>query len=122
MWDVRRSLEQVELHQAPYFNGKFNWKAGTKDLYNDFKKMLSNGPADNQKEQRGLSFFSLRELKKKGKLPKHIRKIPSLLEGSLNWQAKADYGYQKRLLQDRGGERKEVANFPRFENSYNWLD
>ena len=66
------------VRRQQFFEGRFDWKEGVDELYNEFKRILGSATAQqiirkNNKAWR--SFFTLLRLKKQGKLPPHIRRI-----------------------------------------------
>ncbi|ADB57492.1 RNA-guided endonuclease InsQ/TnpB family protein [Archaeoglobus profundus] len=61
-----------------FFEGKFDWKEGVEELYDEFKPILGSATAQQiirKNNEAWRSFFSLLRLKNQRKLPSHIRKV-----------------------------------------------
>jgi len=66
------------IRRQAFFEGRFDWKEGVDELYNEFKRILCSATAQQiirKNNEAWRSFFSLLKLKNKGKLPSHIRKV-----------------------------------------------
>ncbi len=66
------------IRRQAFFEGRFDWKEGVDELYNEFKRILGSATAQQiirKNNSAWRSFFALLKLKNQGKLPSHIRKI-----------------------------------------------
>jgi len=66
------------IRRQSFFNGKFDWKEGVNELYDEFKPILGSAIAQQiirKNDEAWRSFLKLLRLKQQGKLPKHIQKI-----------------------------------------------
>ena len=66
------------IRRQAFFEGRFDWKEGVDELYNEFKPILGSATAQQiirKNNEAWKSFFALLKLQKQGKLPSHIRKI-----------------------------------------------
>ncbi len=66
------------LRRQLFFEGRFDWKEGVDELYNEFKLILGSATTQQiirKNNEAWRSFFALLRLKKRGKLPSHIRKV-----------------------------------------------
>jgi len=66
------------VRRQAFFEGRFDWKEGVNELYNEFKRILGSATAQQivrKNNEAWRSFFSLLRLKKQGKLPPHIKKV-----------------------------------------------
>lgn len=66
------------LRRQAFFEGRFDWKEGVNELYNEFKRILGSATTQQiirKNDEAWRSFFSLLKLQKQGKLPSHIRKV-----------------------------------------------
>ncbi len=85
------------IRRQAFYEGEFDWKAGTKVLYEEFKRMLGSATAQQiiKKNNEALrSFFSPLKLKKQGKLPPYIHKVPP----SRYWKDRSLNKQNKKLL------------------------
>ena len=66
------------IRRQAFSDGRFDWKEGVKELYDEFKRILGSATAQQiirKNDEAWRSFFSLLKLKSQGMLPPHIRKI-----------------------------------------------
>lgn len=66
------------IRRQLFFEGRFDWKEGVDELYNEFKKIIGSATAQQIiRKNNGAwrSFFALLKLQKRGKLPPHIKKV-----------------------------------------------
>ena len=66
------------IRRQAFFEGRFNWKEGVNELYNEFKKIIGSATAQQivkKNNEAWRSFFALLRLKRRGELPPHVRKI-----------------------------------------------
>ena len=66
------------IRRQLFFEGRFDWKKGVNELYNEFKKIIGSATAQQivrKNNEAWRSFFSLLRLKKQGKLLPHIKKV-----------------------------------------------
>jgi len=66
------------IRRQAFFEGRFDWKKGVNELYNEFKRILGSATTQQiirKNNEAWKSFFSLLKLKKRGRLPSHIRKV-----------------------------------------------
>jgi len=66
------------LRRQAFFEGRFDWKEGVDELYNEFKRILGSATTQQiirKNNEAWRSFFALLKLQKQCKLPPHIRKI-----------------------------------------------
>ena len=66
------------IRRQAFFEGRFDWKEGVDELYDEFKRILGSATAQQiirKNNEAWRSFFALLKLKNQGKLPSHIRKI-----------------------------------------------
>ena len=66
------------VRRQAFFEGRFNWKEGVNELYNEFKKIIGSATAQQivrKNNEAWRSFFSLLRLKNQGKLSPHIKKV-----------------------------------------------
>jgi len=64
------------IRRQLFFEGRFDWKDGVDELYNEFKRILGSATAQQiirKNNEAWRSFFSLLKLKKQGK--PYIRKV-----------------------------------------------
>ena len=60
------------IRRQAFFEGRFDWKEGVDELYNEFKKIIGSAIAQQiirKNNEAWRSFFSLLRLKNQGKLP-----------------------------------------------------
>jgi len=73
LWNKRNYVRRQQ-----FFEGRFDWKEGIDELYNEFKRILGSATAQQiirKNNEAWRSFFALLRLKKRGKLPPHIHKV-----------------------------------------------
>ncbi len=61
-----------------FFEGRFEWKEGIDELYDEFKRILCSATTQQiirKNNEAWRSFFALLKLQRQGKLPSHIRKV-----------------------------------------------
>jgi len=66
------------VRRQAFFEGRFDWKEGVDELYDEFKKIIGSATAQQiirKNDEAWRSFFALLKLQKQGKLPPHIRKV-----------------------------------------------
>ncbi|HDH44163.1 MAG TPA: transposase [Thermococcus sp.] len=66
------------VRRQALFKGRFDWKEGIDELYNEFKKIIGSATAQQiirKNNEAWRSFFALLKLQKQGKLTPHIRKV-----------------------------------------------
>ena len=66
------------IRRQAFFEGRFNWKEGTDELYDEFKRILGSATAQQiirKNNEAWRSFFALLKLQRQGKHPSHIRKV-----------------------------------------------
>ena len=66
------------IRRQLFFEGRFDWKEGVDELYNEFKRILGSATAQQiirKNNEAWRSFFALLKLKNQGKLFPHIRKV-----------------------------------------------
>jgi len=66
------------IRRHAFFEGRFDWKEGADELYNEFKRILGSATAQQiirKNNEAWRAFFALLRLKNQGKLPSHIHKI-----------------------------------------------
>jgi len=66
------------IRRQAFFKGKFKWKEGVDELYNEFKSILGSATTQQvirKNNEAWRSFFALLKLQKQGKLPPHVRKV-----------------------------------------------
>jgi len=66
------------IRRQAFFEGRFDWKEGVDELYDEFKRILSSATTQQiirKNNEAWRSFFALLKLQKQGILPPHVRKI-----------------------------------------------
>ncbi len=66
------------VRRQAFFEGRFDWKGGVDELYDEFKRILGSATAQQiirKNNEAWRSFFALLKLQKQGKLPPHIKKV-----------------------------------------------
>ena len=66
------------IRRQAFFDGRFEWKEGINELYNEFKRILGSATTQQiirKNNEAWRSFFALLKLQRQGKLPPHIRKV-----------------------------------------------
>ena len=66
------------IRRQAFFEGRFDWKEGVDELYNEFKRILGSSTAQQiikKNNEAWRSFFALLRLKRRGELPPHVRKV-----------------------------------------------
>ena len=66
------------IRRQAFFEGKFDWKEGVSELYNEFRPILGAGITQQviwKNNEAWRSFFALLRFKGQGALPPHIRKV-----------------------------------------------
>lgn len=66
------------IRRQAFFEGRFDWKEGVDELYNEFKRIIGSATVQQimrKNNEAWRAFFSLLELKNRGKLPPHIHKV-----------------------------------------------
>ncbi len=66
------------IRRQAFFDGRFNWNEGVKELYDEFKRILGSATTQQiirKNDEAWRSFFALLKLKSQGILPSHIRKV-----------------------------------------------
>ncbi|MDK2795577.1 MAG: putative transposase [Archaeoglobaceae archaeon] len=66
------------IRRQAFFENKFDWNEGVRELYEEFKPILGSATAQQiirKNDRAWRSFFSLSKLKKEGGLPPHVKKI-----------------------------------------------
>jgi len=66
------------IKRQAFFKGRFDWKEGVRELYDEFKRILGSATAQQvirKNDEAWRSFLVLLRLKREGRLPPHIRKV-----------------------------------------------
>jgi len=66
------------IRRQLFFEGRFDWKEGVDELYDEFKPILGSATTQQiirKNNEAWRSFFALLKLQKQGKLPPHICKV-----------------------------------------------
>lgn len=66
------------IRRQLFFEGRFDWKEGVGELYDEFKRILGSATAQQiirKNNEAWRSFFALLRLENQDKLPTHIRKV-----------------------------------------------
>ena len=66
------------IRRQSFFKGCFEWKAGVKELYNSFKKILGSAitlEVIRKNDEAWRSFFKLKRMLRENKLPPHIKRV-----------------------------------------------
>jgi len=66
------------IRRQAFFEGRFDWREGVDELYDEFKKVIGSATAQQiirKNNEAWRSFFALLRLQKQGKLPPHIHKV-----------------------------------------------
>lgn len=77
------------IRRQAFFENKFDWNEGVRELYEEFKPILGSATAQQiirKNDRAWRSFFSLLKLKKEGRLPPFIKKVspPSYWKDRIN--------------------------------------
>jgi len=66
------------IRRQSFFKGRFEWKAGVKELYNSFKMILGSAITDEvirKNDEAWRSFFKLKRMLKEHRLPPNIKRV-----------------------------------------------
>ena len=66
------------IRRQAFFDGRFDWRDGIDELYDEFKRILGSATAQQiirKNNEAWRSFFALLKLQRQGKLPPHIHKV-----------------------------------------------
>ncbi len=74
------------IRRQAFLEGRFDWKKGVNELYEEFKKILGSATTQQIIRKNNFawkSFFKLKWLQSKNMLPKHIKNVSHLATGKI---------------------------------------